>query len=216
MKRCLIASVEIFLVAVVLLLPFPAHAQQQNVIYACAQKATGLTRIVDSSTKCLKDVEMAVSWNMVGPQGSVGPQGQQGPPGGLKVIDSQGNLVGYLLDSDSVIRQYGDDTVSIGMPTASQLPYGATFSYLSTDCSGPRYFYTDTSLIRQGSVLGPNVYYAPSSSLLTVYSNQNVTWDGQKEVYGSCQSIPAGYSWRFGLVVSQPIPIFIPPFRIVQ
>ena len=51
-----------------------------NIIYGCAQKATGTLRIVSSPTRCTA-METPISWNITGPPGPQGPAGPAGPRG---------------------------------------------------------------------------------------------------------------------------------------
>lgn len=55
-----------------------AHAA--NTIYACAAKISGNLRVVSGPGLCTAN-EVAVSWNITGPEGPKGAQGPQGPQG---------------------------------------------------------------------------------------------------------------------------------------
>ncbi len=77
MKRALIASLGLLFVLAALIIPVQA---QQKPIYACYQKNVGMLRIVDSASDC-KPSEIAISWNVLGPQGAQGPAGPKGDPG---------------------------------------------------------------------------------------------------------------------------------------
>lgn len=57
-----------------------ADSTSSTVINACVGKITGLVRIVDAGSSCLRN-ENAVSWNQTGPAGPQGPQGSPGPQG---------------------------------------------------------------------------------------------------------------------------------------
>ena len=57
------------------------NAQSGGVITACADNNNnGNLRLVSSSADCRQN-EIAVQWNVVGPQGPMGPQGPAGPRG---------------------------------------------------------------------------------------------------------------------------------------
>ncbi len=77
-NRLLVATLTISCLLVVA--TYPCKAQGNNVIYACIQKNNGQTRIVSSASDC-RSSEVAVSWNVVGPQGLEGPAGPVGPAG---------------------------------------------------------------------------------------------------------------------------------------
>jgi hypothetical protein len=57
-----------------------AHAQTHNVIHACIHQGSLYARLVNPRDTC-KQNEVAVQWNIQGPQGLAGPQGVQGPQG---------------------------------------------------------------------------------------------------------------------------------------
>jgi hypothetical protein len=59
---------------------------QHDVIYACVQKNNGQTRIVGDARYC-RGSEIAVFWNVLGPQG---PQGATGPQGPIGPVGAQG------------------------------------------------------------------------------------------------------------------------------
>jgi hypothetical protein len=50
----------------------------------CLFKSLGTIRLIDAADpkqKCLTGLEVLITWNRTGPQGSVGPAGPQGPQG---------------------------------------------------------------------------------------------------------------------------------------
>lgn len=57
-----------------------AQAAPSDLIHACVQKGTGLTRIVRPGQSC-RHHEQLVVWNVSGPQGPTGPVGPTGPQG---------------------------------------------------------------------------------------------------------------------------------------
>jgi hypothetical protein len=63
MRKAFIAIGVILLFLVVTSLQSLA---EENVIYGCANKTTGILRVVSSPNECLQP-EIAVSWNVVGP-----------------------------------------------------------------------------------------------------------------------------------------------------
>jgi type VI protein secretion system component Hcp len=72
-----------------------AESTPSDVIHACVQKATGLTRIVRPGQSC-RHHEQLVVWNVSGPQGPAGPsgppglQGLQGPQGPMGPMGPEG------------------------------------------------------------------------------------------------------------------------------
>ena len=57
-----------------------AFAQDNNIIYACANTKDGSVRVVALSGQC-RDKETPLQWNITGPTGPQGPQGEQGIQG---------------------------------------------------------------------------------------------------------------------------------------
>ena len=57
-----------------------AHGGVLGVIHGCVQQGSLQVRIVGPDDAC-RDVETAIHWSIIGPQGPAGPQGQSGPPG---------------------------------------------------------------------------------------------------------------------------------------
>ena len=73
----------VVLMAVAGLAPSAEASAPSDLIHACVQKATGLTRIVRPGQSC-RHHEQLVVWNVSGPQGpagAAGPQGLQGVEG---------------------------------------------------------------------------------------------------------------------------------------
>jgi hypothetical protein len=78
MNRLFVASLTIScLLAVV---ACPCQAQATDLIYACIQKNNGQTRIASGPGEC-RSSEVAVSWNVAGPQGPKGDTGATGTIG---------------------------------------------------------------------------------------------------------------------------------------
>lgn len=57
-----------------------AQAAPSDLIHACVQRGSGLTRIVRPGESCRRHEQLVV-WNVSGPQGPVGPAGPTGPQG---------------------------------------------------------------------------------------------------------------------------------------
>ena len=68
-----------------------AEAAPSDLIHACVQKGSGLTRIVRPGQSC-RPYEQLVVWNVSGPQGPAGPAGSTGPVGPQGVDGPQGPI----------------------------------------------------------------------------------------------------------------------------
>ncbi len=71
---------RLLLVGAVSILAVYAEAAPPDLIHACVQRRTGVTRIVRAGEAC-RPFEQLVVWNVVGPQGPAGLQGPEGPQG---------------------------------------------------------------------------------------------------------------------------------------
>jgi hypothetical protein len=87
MNRLFVATLTILCLLSVT--TYPCLAQGTNVIYACIQKNNGQARIVSGPSNC-NPSEVAVSWNVVGPQGPKGDTGATGPQGPAGPIGQTG------------------------------------------------------------------------------------------------------------------------------
>ena len=57
-------------------------AENASTVYlACADKSSGVMHLVVDPSKGCKKTELALQWNVQGPQGPTGPQGPRGPTG---------------------------------------------------------------------------------------------------------------------------------------
>ena len=74
-----IVAISVAAVASLSAIVWAAIPDSNGVIHGCADKITGLARIIDNGG-CLL-TETAVSWNQKGPAGPTGPAGPQGPQG---------------------------------------------------------------------------------------------------------------------------------------
>lgn len=89
----------------VLTLVFPAvnaHASipAGGTYTGCLFKSLGTVRLIDSADprqRCLAGLEVLITWNQTGPQGSVGPQGPAGPQGpqGLSGLNGINGVDGF-------------------------------------------------------------------------------------------------------------------------
>jgi hypothetical protein len=199
------AVVAVGLAAIVLAAP-DAHA-----VVICAKKKNE-KKVKLRAADCKKNevVLMDLGVQTPGPPGPAGPKGEQGEPGpkgdhggaGLRVVDKNGKLVGYVADSSSyqtsVLWQMtlpgrpGPEWFRIAVDGTgtgfSSEYYGLGyygFLYASADCTGPRYAYdyygyygsNDAPMVIDMSVEedGLNttaLYYRPSESVEQTYYKQ--------------------------------------------
>jgi hypothetical protein len=66
-----------------------AQGAQDETIEACANRKSGLVRVVGEAARCRRN-ERPVSWNVRGPEGPAGPIGPQGATGPQGPVGSQG------------------------------------------------------------------------------------------------------------------------------
>lgn len=117
---------QFFLIAIICFIPQlsglnrVAFAGEVSVINACQLKALGTLRIVSDSSKCIKNLEVSLSWNVIGP---AGPQGDKGDPGVAGAAGPKGDKgdpgaagLGFATADDAklmnVLRYDGADTVT--------------------------------------------------------------------------------------------------------
>ena len=120
-----------------------SEASAQGVINACVNNKTGAVRIITSGS--CKQGETQISWPG---SGATSP---------LKLVDSNGIIVGPVIDASAVIMTFSGVKFYVGA-IPSQLIF-APFSnnvtryYESADCSGTPYLEVDTqALFRQAFI----------------------------------------------------------------
>ena len=100
-------------------------AQSGGTISACANKKTGVLRLLKAKQKCNKRTETAVAWNQAGIRGPAGPAGTpgaQGPQGEQGTPGTSPNLSGYYTQSESNSRFVNSTAPDIDKaPDADQL-----------------------------------------------------------------------------------------------
>ncbi len=111
-------SIKIFfLISLICGLPSLALADEINVINACQLKVLGTLRIVSDSSKCRKNFEVPLTWNVIGPTGAKGDKGDPGIAGAAGPKGDQGPAgLGFASADDAkllnVLRYDGADTVT--------------------------------------------------------------------------------------------------------
>jgi hypothetical protein len=152
-----------------------------------------------------------------GAQGPAGPQGPPGPAGGLRYVDANGALVGYVI-SDGVAFLLINGVPVVVSVTPGGLVGGAVLYFPTTDCSGQGFPPSIGSVfLGQGSAVGGSLYInSPGvGTLMTIQSSQILNSDGS---FSPCQQPRQGsFLMSVGapyLVV--PVPTFVLPIRISQ
>ncbi len=136
--RALVGGLVVFALAVTAL---PATA-------ALRKKKSGVIGFRD---KCRKK-EAQVDSELVGPRGDPGPAGVSQPR--LFLTDANGRrLPGFVSGAGQLAYPLGGVAYTIEVATDG-IHEDATFYFDSTDCSGPRLVFTDSSIVRTGQVLG--------------------------------------------------------------
>jgi len=117
---------QIFLITVICIVPQlsglnrVAFASEVSVINACQLKALGTLRVVSDSSKCIKNLEVSLSWNVIGPAGPKGDKGDSGVAGATGPKGDKGDPgaagLGFATAEDAklmnVLRYDGADTVT--------------------------------------------------------------------------------------------------------
>jgi len=112
-----------------------------------------------------------------GPPGSAGQPGQPGPPGppgsdgGLKLVDSNGQVVGPFQYPQFVVIQVAGDLVWVVVDMKSRLfeEDVPSYYYATSDCSGPAMMYVD--LFRWGVVQGGVLKYPQGNPTPMIYNS---------------------------------------------
>jgi hypothetical protein len=158
-----------------------------------------------------------------GDTGTTGPQGPTGPPGPsglqLKVVDSQQQELGFVIDTSSIARFSGTFWVTFLVDPSgirqTNVPLGSGQSgfvqtfYLNSDCSGTPYVIT-SGMLRRGFTSGTKVYYgADPIQVRTFLSSRN--W--QPDSPGTCNPGPGG-PLISGPMDFMDISGFVPPFSV--
>ena len=115
--------------------------------------------------------------------GSNGPAARTAPQP-FRVLDKNGNLVGYTVTENMVARLIDNVWVSFYIhPAVGIYDAGAIYlNYLTTDCSGPSYI-THYSTFSEGTRVGSKLYYPKDQQQLTPRSVRIATPDGET---GTC------------------------------
>ena len=204
--RTLVGSI---IIAVGLCLVFVVDAQNSNTIHGCYSNGNGSLRRVNAPSDC-NNSETAISWNIVGLQGSQGvqgpagpqgipgpqgPQGVQGPTGlqgipgigALRVVDSLGVEVGSYSDEGLVIRR--DEARNVWLRFSitkngfsdGNVTTELVLMYTGASCSGTVYLQSDPNALVQKAVVYGETVYQPSQT------HQSVSFQSYRYGFGPNQ-----------------------------
>jgi hypothetical protein len=112
----------------------------------------------------------------------------------FRVLDKNGNLVGYTVTENLVARLIDNVWVSFYIhPGVGIYDTGAIYlNYLTTDCSGPAYI-THYSTFSEGTRVGSKLYYPKDQQQLTPLSVRVATPDGETGACSAASNIAGVY-----------------------
>ena len=176
-------------------------APSANVITGCYQKVNGQLRIVNNASQC-RPSEIAISWNILGPQGPAGPQGPEGPQGpsgpagtdGIVAISTIDGSIGSITAS-SAAWVFAGPTVNM-LTTESQRLTGAAQAPLGTSAEGSASF-------------GYDLCYraAETSDILTNFTGDSYSIgevsisSGRLSFTAAASVIPGAGTWEVGYCI---------------
>lgn len=141
----------------------------------------------------------------------------RGDPHAFKVMDKNGNLVGYTVTDNMVAREINGVWVTFYVHPAfgsgifdSEAIY---LHYLTTNCTGTPYI-THYSTFSEGTRVGPKLYYPTDQQQLNPQSLRVARGNGQEGPCYPASNIPGDY----GVAASVDIDSFgfELPFKAVQ
>jgi hypothetical protein len=128
---------------------------------------------------------------LTAPSASAAPAGGNGNGGNsdhraFRVVDKNGNLVGYTVTENMVAREI--DTVWVTFyvhPAVGIYDSGAIYlNYLTTDCTGTAYI-AHYSTFSEGTRVGSKLYYPKDQQQLTPRSVRVASPDGEGACYAA-------------------------------
>ncbi|MBI3933287.1 MAG: hypothetical protein HY316_01260 [Acidobacteria bacterium] len=145
---------------------------------------------------------------------------QDAPVGGVRVVDSLGQVVGPLVQSNLVLRQIGPVPVQIRVSPEGivRSDFQVAFVHVTSDCSGPRYFAQEPAdPWRRSHVHGAEVFYAAHPlEEITMRSLEVVDGSSDPNQPGRCSpenppfALSAGALTKFDLSTLG----LVPPFHL--
>jgi hypothetical protein len=129
------------------------------------------------------------SFLLIAPSASAAPAGGNGGNSdhrAFRVVDKNGNLVGYTVTENMVAREIDNIWVTFYVhPGFGIYDSGAIYlHYLTTDCSGTAYI-THYSTFSEGTRVGAKLYYPKDQQQLTPRSVRVASPDGE----GACYTV---------------------------
>lgn len=170
--------------------PPPPPTPNGNVINACFKKNNGQLRIVSNFGQCLPS-EIAISWNIVGPQGPPGPQGPSGVvatstfSGGIGAIPAGATQFVFAGPTANVTT-----TASQGITGAVQAPLG------TTSTSGTASFGYDLCYRAAGTANTLINFAGPNNSVGEVSESA-----GRLSFTAAASVLPGAGTWEVGYCV---------------
>lgn len=129
------------------------------------------------------------SFLLTAPSASAAPAGGNGNGGSsdhraFRVVDKNGNLVGYTVTENMVARQIDNVWVTFYVhPGVGIYDSGAIYlNYLTSDCTGTAYI-THYSTFSEGTRVGARLYYPKDQQQLTPRSVRVASQDGEGACY---------------------------------
>ena len=111
--------------------------------------------------------------------------------GGIRVVDSLGQVVGPWVGPGTVFRRVGSETFWLGVNTNGFIGGRVLFYHASPDCSGPRYLDPGRTLFNviQGQSNGSTLLYGGEPTL-------QIIWNSFEEVIPPNDINEPGQCWR--------------------
>jgi hypothetical protein len=118
----------------------------------------------------------------------------RGDPHVFRVLDKQGNLVGYTVTDNMVAREINGMWVTFYLhPAFGIFDSDAIYlHYLTTDCTGTAYV-THYSTFCEGTRVGPKLYYPTDQQQLNPMSLRVAHGNGQVDACQPASSISGSY-----------------------
>ena len=203
-KRKLILVIPVILLPAALLgtaTMVNADGGNQSLIHACVNPS-GLTRLVGASEKCSPS-ERPYHWPASGTEG-----------GTLTVIDSGGNTVGPLVQSDAVALTVGGKRFLVGVGPGGfrNIAGSPTLFYESLSCPpGGELILSPTTVLPLLRLAGTTGYYGDTGSgVYSVVARRN--YDSTRGEFGACTASLSPGPVTPARTVN--LPGFTPPFSV--
>jgi hypothetical protein len=138
--------------------------------------------------------------------------------GGVRVVDSLGNVVGPAIGPGSALRQVGAFLFAISVGKNSFLNNSLLFEHTSVDCSGPRYIPDDgNTMARRSQNNSTKLYYASDPlQQITIHSYESVIAGADPDQPGQCNGPATPSTAFYGSVTTVDLSTLnlTPPFHL--